>query len=74
MWSTRRMTDPAPQSQQQQEMLDIAMRLQDEAPTDLQDANVAVAQIPPDATGQERADAIRAYSEALNEWTKANCD
>ena len=59
--------------EQQQEMLDIAMRLQDEAPTDLQDANVAVAQIPPDATGQERADAIRAYSEALNEWTKANC-
>lgn len=58
-----------PTPAQQQEMLDIAMRLQDEAPADLRDAN----QLPADATAQERADAIRAYSDALNEWTKANC-
>jgi hypothetical protein len=62
-----------PTPEQNQKMAHLAVRLSNEAPADLRDAYDASEQLGEDASTEERAEAIRAYNEALNEWTKANC-
>lgn len=62
-----------PTPEQNQQMARLAVRLRDEAPPSLQDAYEASDQLSEDASAAERIAAFRAYNEALDEWTKANC-
>ena len=62
-----------PTPEQRSQMLDVAMRLKDDVPEDLQPAYDAVEKMPADASGPERIEVMRAFSEAVDEWTSANC-
>ena len=63
-----------PSPEQEAEMIALAQQLRDEAPADIAEAYEVIDDLKPTASGDERIDAMRAYSERVNDWMNTHCE